>query len=321
MQYEMKVTTESLAPRWIKMRRICGYGAAIAVTPYLLIKVAWTFGFFIPTEQMGDASWRAINAATAALAALGILLALAFSRPWGERLSAWLIVLPVWIGTGLLVPMLLLAPVLGPAAMTRDMEGGAADIWVYEQIFVIVSLVGVGIFLPLALAGYAKARWPEALGGTTDLGELPGHTRELQTTLGRLIAAGCIILGVIKIYWAAGGTLGIDPAKLDNRDVWWHLLTLSTGAWALAGAWGLLVMICRHGSRSFLPPMAAAWISSGMLFSYNLFSAIRTDSEFSPEYPLLRVLTTEAGTLLGVAMMMIILLVLHDRRRIFRVKP
>ncbi|GAA1382663.1 hypothetical protein [Peribacillus frigoritolerans] len=50
--------------------------------------------------------------------------------------------------------MLLLAPVLGPAAMIRDQKAGAANVWVYEQIFVMVSLVGVGICLPFALAGY-----------------------------------------------------------------------------------------------------------------------------------------------------------------------
>ena len=71
----------------------------------------------------------------------------------------------------------------------------------------------------------------------------------------------------------------------------------------------------RHGPQRFLHPMALAWISSGMLFSYNLFSAIRTDSQFSPEYPLLRMLTTEAGVILGVMMIMIILFVLHERRR------
>ncbi|MDF2650876.1 MAG: hypothetical protein K0Q73_6681 [Paenibacillus sp.] len=311
---DMTVTAEWPASRLMKMRRICGYGAAIAVTPYLLIKIAWTFGLFLPTEQMGDASWRAINAATAVIAAVGILLAMAFCRPWGERLPAWLVALPVWIGTGLLVPLLLLAPVLGPAAMNRDMEAGAADFWAYEQIFVMVSLVGVGICLPLALAGYVKARWPEALGGSTESGELLGHTRQLQITLARIVAVGCILLGVIKVFWAVGGTLGIDPAMLDGRDVWWNLLTLSTGAWSFAGAWGLLVLTSRRGSRRFLPPMAAAWISSGMLFSYSFFSAIHPDAQSAPEYPLARVLTTEAGIVLGVMMGMIILLVLHDRR-------
>ncbi|WP_238590919.1 hypothetical protein [Paenibacillus beijingensis] len=293
----------------------------MAVSPYLLIKIAWTFGLFMPTDQMGDLSWRTANAVTMVLAAGCILLAMAFCRPWGERLPSWLVALPVWVGTGLLVPMLLLAPILGPAAITRDMEAGTSDFWVYEQIFVMVSLVGVGICLPIALAGYAKARWPEALGGPIDCGELPGHTRKLQITLARFVAGGCILLAIIKIFWATGGTLGIEPAMLDDRDIWWRLLSLSTGVWAFAGAWGLLVLTTRRGSRRFLPPMAAAWISSGMLFSYNLFNRLSTsrpDAQPAPEYPLAQVLTTEAGTVLGVMMGMIILLVLHDRRRALR---
>ncbi|MEK4978971.1 hypothetical protein [Bacillus sp. FSL K6-6540] len=312
----MAMSKELHAPLWKKMRRICGYGAAISVLPYLLIKIAWTLGFFIPTEQMGDVSWRAINAATVVLAMIGILLALAFSMPWGERLPAWLVAIPIWMGTGLLVPMLLLAPVLGPAAMTRDKEAGAADVWVYEQFFVMISLVGVGICLPLALAGYARTRWPEAFGTFFDYRDLPGNTLKLQQTLAKFVGVGCILLGTIKVFWAAGGTFGIDPARVDERDVWWHLLTFSTGAWSFAGAWGARVLTSDNESRRFLPPMATVWISSGMLFSYNLFSAIRTDSQFSPEYPLLRVLTTEAGMILGIIMVMIILLVLHDRRRV-----
>jgi len=317
----MNATREGAGLRLVRMRKVCGYCAAIAVTPYFLIKVAWTLGLFMPTEQMGDVDWRTANAVTMVLAAAGILLALAFSRPWGERLPSWLVGLPVWVGTGLLVPMLLLAPVLGPAAVARDQEAGTAEIWVYEQLFVMVSLVGVAIFLPLALAGYAMARWPEALGGPLDYKELPGHTRQLQRSLAGIAAGGCILLGVIKLYWAAGGTLGIDPVMLNERDLWWQLLSFSTAAWAFAGAWGLTVLTARRGSRRFLPPMAAAWISSGMLFSYDLFnrlSAARSGARPAPEYPLAQVLTSEAGTVLGVMMGIVILLVLHDRRRALR---
>ncbi|TLS50094.1 hypothetical protein FE782_22445 [Paenibacillus antri] len=314
-------TTENQTARLTRMRKIWGYGAAAAVSPYLLIKIAWTFGLFMPTSQMGDPSWRTANAVTMVLAAAGILLAMAFCRPWGERLPSWLVVFPVWVGTGLLVPMLLLAPVLGPAAIRRDMGTGSADYWVYEQVFVMLSLVGVGICLPLALAGYAKTRWPESLGGPIDCGDPQGNTRQLQFSLARFVAGGCILLGVIKVFWALGGTLGIDPVMLGDRDLWWRLLSLSTGVWAFAGAWGILVLTSRRGSRRFLLPMAAAWISSGMLFSYNLFnqlSASRPDAPNAPEYPLAQVLTVEAGTVLGVMMGMTLLLVLHDRRRALR---
>ncbi|WP_169091304.1 hypothetical protein [Paenibacillus sp. PL91] len=318
----MIVPTEDKSSRWMRTRKIWGYGTAIAVSPYLFIKIAWTFGLFMPTDQMGDASWRTANAVTMILAAACVLLAMAFSRPWGLRLPSWLVILPVWVGTGLLAPMLLLAPFLGPAAIKRDMEAGTAnEFWVYEQIFVMVSLVGVGICLPIALAGYAKARWPEALGGPNDCGKLPGETRKLQITLAQFVAGGCILLAIIKIFWATGGTLGIDPVMLNDRDIWWRLLTLSTGVWALAGAWGLLVLAFRRGSQRFLPPMAVVWISSGMLFSYNLFnrlSSTRPDAQSAPEYPIAQVLATEAGTVLGVMMGMTLLLVLHERRRSLR---
>lgn len=142
--------------------------------------------------------------------------------------------------------------------------------------------------------------------------------------LAGLAAAGCVIFGVVKVFWAIGGTLGIDPAPPDERDVWWHLLSFSTGAGALAGAWGLRVLTTRRGSRRLLPPMAAAWIGSGIIFSQNLYhllSAKRTHALPSPEYPLAHVLTVQAGIVLGVMMGMTILLVLHDRRRALHGEP
>jgi hypothetical protein len=288
------------------LRKIGGYGAAAAVAPYLVVKIAWTFGLFLPNMRMGEPGWRAINATTAVLALAGMLLGLAFCQPWGERVPAWLVVVPIWIGTGLLVPMVLVAPVLAPAAMTRDRAAGGTATWSIEQILVVVSLVGAGIGLPLALAGYVKARWPEALAGRITL-----RPNDLRTTLARLIAVGAGLLGAVKIFWAAGGTLGIDPARLPARDLWWHLLSLSTGAWSLAGACTVLALT----SGRFRPSLLVSWVSSGMLFSYNLFFALRTDSQASPEFPVPRVLCTEAGIVLGLLMVVVVLLVVDDRGR------
>ncbi|MGW7068688.1 hypothetical protein ACWGII_08875 [Streptomyces sp. NPDC054855] len=287
------------------------------MTPYLLIKIVWALGLFIPTEEMGGADWRAINAVTAFLAAVGIILALAFSRPWGERLPAWIVALPVWVGTGLLVPMLLLAPVLGPAAMNRDQEAGAPEFWVYEQILVMLSLVGMGVGLPVALAGYARARWPEALGGPLVCPEPVGGSRQLQILLARMLAIGCALLACVKTFWAVGGTLGLNADELDRRDLWWHMLSSSTALWALAGAWGILVLTAQRGTRRFLPPMAAAWVSSGMLFSYAIYNLLTlTDMQQpSPELPVVSGFARVGGAALGVMMGMTLLMVLHDRRR------
>lgn len=283
--------------------------------PYLLIKIIWMFGFMLPNERMGTPEWRAINAVTAVIASIGIVLAIAFVRPWGERVPGWIIALPVWVGTGLLVPMVILAPILGPAAISRDQRAGAADGWIYEQVFVMISLVGVGIGLPIALATYVKARWPEAMSGPLDLGARPADTRGLQVVLAQLAATGGVLLGAVKIFWAAGATLGLDADKLVDRDIWWHMLSLSTGVWALVGAWGVLVLSMRRGSIRFVPPLAAAWVASGMLFGYNMMLAMTPDTQPTPEVTLARVLTTELGIVVGIMMLFVVLLVLNERRQ------
>jgi hypothetical protein len=64
--------------------------------------------------------------------------------------------------------------------------------------------------------------------------------------------------------------------------------------------------------------MVAAWVSSGMLFSHGLYARLsdtRPDASPTPEYPLALALTTEAGIVLGMLMGVVMLLVLHDRRR------
>lgn len=315
----MPIVKEKRGFQLVGKRRInWGYAAAIAISPYLLIKIAWTFGFFMPTDHMGDPSWRTANAVTLVLALVGILLSLAFSMKWGEKLPAWLVALPIWVGTGLLVPMVLLAPVLGPAAMIRDQQLGSADIWILEQVLVMISLVGVGICLPFAVAGYVRKRWPEAINGPLHMASLPDNSQKLQVSIARLVATGCVLLGVIKLYWSFGGTIGMNHSLLESRDLWWHLLSLSTGVWAFAGAWGVLVLTTGRGSKSFYPPMIAAWVSSGMLFSFNLFnrlSSTRPDAQPVLEAPIAHVISTELGSVLGVLMGSVILMVLHDRRR------
>jgi hypothetical protein len=64
--------------------------------------------------------------------------------------------------------------------------------------------------------------------------------------------------------------------------------------------------------------MMVGWVSSGMLFAYNLFFSLRADAQASPEDLLARVLTIQAGIVLGLSMAVGILLVVHDRRRAIR---
>jgi hypothetical protein len=62
----------------------------------------------------------------------------------------------------------------------------------------------------------------------------------------------------------------------------WQLSALSTGGWSLAGAWAILAPTSRRGTKRFLFPMMVSWVSSGMLFAYNLFFSLRADSRRAP---------------------------------------
>jgi hypothetical protein len=69
--------------------------------------------------------------------------------------------------------------------------------------------------------------------------------------------------------------------------------------------------------------MAAAWVSSGMLFSYAVYNLLTlTDMQKpSPELPIVDGLARDTSAVLGVVMGMTLLLVLHDRRRALRAHP
>jgi hypothetical protein len=230
------------------------------------------------------------------------------------------VALPVWVGTGLLVPMLLLAPVLGPAAMNRDQRAGSPDFWLYEQILVMLSLVGVGVGLPVALAGCTKARWPEVLGGPLVCPEPVGGTWQLQALLARMIAVGCVLPAGVKVCWAAGGTLALNADELDRRDLWWHMLSASTVLWALAGAWGILALTAQRGTRPVSPADGDGLgvVGDAVLVPiYNLLTL--TDMQKpSPELPIAGGLARDASAVLGVMMGVTLLLVLHNRRRALR---
>jgi hypothetical protein len=45
------IAAEASTSRSTMMQKIGSYGAAIAVTPYLLIKLAWTFGILLPERR------------------------------------------------------------------------------------------------------------------------------------------------------------------------------------------------------------------------------------------------------------------------------
>src|SRR5262245_9991268 len=84
-------------------RLIAGYAAIVCMLPYLTRKVAWISGLPLgmPNKSLvTNFAMITLNMLTFCMDTVAILLALAFTHSWGARMPAWLLLFPMWVGTG-----------------------------------------------------------------------------------------------------------------------------------------------------------------------------------------------------------------------------
>ncbi|MGX6607420.1 hypothetical protein ACWKSP_35635 [Micromonosporaceae bacterium Da 78-11] len=224
------------------MRRIFGYGVAVAVTPYLLVKVIWVVGALIgalpPGKGMSTAGFVALNLVTIAMAAVGIALGLVLGRR-DVRGTARPVLVFAWLACGFLVPMI---PYLTLGFFTGDDPG-------WEQLLIQASFLALACCLVVAVPLYLAEHRPSA------------YTGRPRPALVAVAVAGAVVAGSISVYWAAGGEFGLTHP--GQRDAGWHLLAANSGLWALAGAWA----VTRPGRTA----AAVAWLSSGLLFAWSFW--------------------------------------------------
>ncbi|MER6088581.1 hypothetical protein [Streptomyces bluensis] len=253
--------------RWDRVGRCAGYGAALALSPYLLIKVSWVVGSLVGLAPIGEgfnlAGWVLLNTVTIGMAGLGIALALALVRPWGMRIPGWLVAFCAWTGAGFLVsilPYAVLTTVLDAGrSSAADSGGGDSSMPGWEAALIQFGFIGMGCGLALAFPAYLRRRWPEAF-TRQDADDAP-----TAPTWAAFVAGA---VGLVWLYWAVGGTLGVaNPAE---RDTNWLLLTGVGALWALLGAaatWTLSRKGAARVPRRFL--LALAWLGSGSLFAWS----------------------------------------------------
>ncbi|MEV0774726.1 hypothetical protein [Streptomyces sp. NPDC050428] len=256
--------------RWDRVGRVAAYGAALALTPYLLIKVSWVVGSVLGLLPVGTGfgmvEWVVLNSATIAMAGIGIAVALALVRPWGMRIPGAPLVFCAWVGTGFLVPVLpyaVLSSLLGSADGNPKGGGDAGpSMPAWEAALVQIGFVGMGLGLAVALPTYMRRRWPDAFAGRLgDGGEGSPRALPWMAVVGALV-------GLIWLYWAAGGTAGVDHR--GERDLAWYALSGVFGFWAFVASvatWaavrGLPAQVPRWG------PMVLGWLGSGSLFAWS----------------------------------------------------
>jgi hypothetical protein len=232
-------------------RLAVGALTALATVPYVALKAAWLAGDpvgFADPAALADPTLTALNAVTLGLDLLVVALAAALTFAWGRRLPAWPVLLPAWVGTGFLVPMLL---VVLPAVLAQPLTGGAATgglaPWVHPVVY--GGFAAQGAFLAAALALHARDRWPAD--GPRGTGDPVGALLTAGGTLTALGAAGLQVASGV----AAGGTAVV--------------VQVGTAALGLGGAAGVVALT--RGSRAAWV-RAVAFTGTAALFSWGLWN-------------------------------------------------
>ncbi|WP_433326785.1 hypothetical protein [Spirillospora sp. CA-294931] len=249
-----------------KYRLLACYGTVVACLPYLVLKVIWIGGGNLGVgaegqDEMHSDKYVVANVVTAGMELVAVLVAMAFTYEWGRRIPAWIVLVPVWVGTGLLAPFvvglpsgLLVQAVVGGSAVPDN--DGAMGTWVFAVIYGGFIIQGVTLLAAFVL--YARVRWAPLF--ETRTYELPsGTTREVQVLLARGAAVGAVLYAVLRVGWA------LRSGEFETAAQ--KTFVVVGAPLALLGAAATLALVERRGNGSLLPVLGCAWIGAGSLFA------------------------------------------------------
>ncbi|RFU38588.1 hypothetical protein DZF91_26880 [Actinomadura logoneensis] len=285
-------------------RLAIAYVTCAACVPYIVLKLIWLFGGNLGVNDPGamhSTKTQVANVITFALDTTTILIVLAFTYGWGRRLPSWLVVVPIWVGTGLLAPLTLAVPLgtvvqfaLGEGSPTSAPGASMLDPWVFVVVYGGFIMQAAGLTIAFVL--YARARWPEVFALLAR--DVPaGPTDVMRRFLVWAAAVPMAFAVVVDLYWAFGGTGGRTVDLSTTQQV----VQFVHGSVALAGAAGALALVQRRRGR-LIVPMTAAWIGGGAGFSYGLFTClVAADPDTSTLMGLEALASMLGGLVIGLA--------------------
>ncbi|MBO2446675.1 hypothetical protein J4573_06200 [Actinomadura barringtoniae] len=250
------------------------YATIAACVPYLTLKIAWLAGSTVgwnDLEAAKDSTLYVGNAITMGMDAIAVVVALAFTYPWGRRIPAWIVAAPIWIATGLLAPIVLGVPFgvllqfLSGQAQQSGQGGEGLQGWVYAVVYTGFTLQGLGLLT--AFVFYARDRWGRLFRlRTADLPNGPGLAIQRFLTLGAIAPAA--VYASVHLYWAFGG---------ESETVTQHTVDAVWGLLSLAGVAGLLALV-RRAKRPgpVWIPLTAAWTGAGATFAWSFYMGLVT---------------------------------------------
>ncbi|MBN6056241.1 hypothetical protein JYK22_30220, partial [Nonomuraea sp. RK-328] len=250
--------------------------AMAAILPYLTIKILWLTGHPVGVTDEAFLSGPAmvgLNAMTFGMDAVALVLALSFATRRGMRLPGWLVLLPLWVGSGLLGVVVATVPlafaVQGPSLLDT---GGPIRPWVYAVVY--GGFIVQGVCLLAAFALYVRDRWGHVL-----LAPLALRRTGPSAAFQRVVATGAlgvsVLLGGMRLYWSAGGDAGL-PLAMAAVPHSFNAAVLDglKGLLAVGGAVALLTVVRARGRGPLWRPVTVAWLGSGTMFGWGLYAMI-----------------------------------------------
>lgn len=263
-----------------RLGRGAAWISAIGAFPYLVLKVLWTFDVtvgIVDRSVLDSSGWVAANALMAVVELAGLLLVLGLTRSWARRVPTWLLLFPVWVGTGLLFQVVVGAALMGAstASSSEIADTGEFQPWVFAIVYPSFAVQGVA--LAIAFASHVKARWGQLLSertGTVIAWRAAGARSWPQRRLARMaeaVAGMAVAVTLVCAYWAAGGSFGDSRLSLDAP---WGM-NASRAVGAVIAAAGLLGLAGRWGERKPLwLPASLTWLGSGALAAFDGLAAV-----------------------------------------------
>lgn len=253
-----------------RLRLVLATIAVLATIPYIVLKILWLSGSSIglkDPDALAGSAMEAANAITLLMELTAAALAVALVLEVGRRIPAFIVQVPMFVGTGLLGGILVLLPIqpVVSALTTPTSEKVAREAadpiagWVYAMVYGGFGVLGLSLLTIFAL--HSWDRWIRPGGWTTRVGTwAPTSARQRALTVAH--ALGMVAICVAELVVAAGARFlpahsvmalvmsvvagSALIALAFRRPAAWRgstaLLTVWFGATAVA-AWGIFFFI------------------------------------------------------------------------------
>ncbi|MEV8366050.1 hypothetical protein [Streptomyces niveus] len=269
----MTATAAGTAPSLGRGVRALRAVAIASCLPYITLKILWIAGdrTGVPdgsTLLDHRARMAVANGVSVVLDATVVVLALLLTQPWGRRVPAWLLVLPMWAAAGLLAPIMTGYPLQLAASVVEGSRPAPSnsepflDAWVFGVVY--GGFILQGLTLGALFVRYARRRWGHLW--RVRVGDPPATTAiRAAVTAGSLLA---LLPAVMHLLWAAGATTGLSADRVESRSTDFYLVEGVNGLFAVVAVVGTLLLVFQFRRGTGLSPrwpLAAAWVGSGTL--------------------------------------------------------